>query len=814
MLNTININLKTDIKTDRPTSLPITLMSQDVNNNQFILRFTSDGESVALDSTYTVEILTKFTKSGASRLTSAVVRQDYATWEFDTAYIAQDETVYNYVYVRKSGNLVVSADANCFVFSVGLSEIDKGSGKVAETYDENYQKHLDEFKENVNFEEIAQAEQARKEAETLREENYEQLIDTALIEADVVEKVDNKVTELTPQINDLTAQLAHKATKTELQAVASGSPKAVSLASQMTDTTKNYVYTGTESGYTAGNWYYHNGTAWTSGGTYQSAGIADSTIEEKHVSSDVFENLPLLGRGDKKTLNLDTGGYTSLISSSVNGYLYIQDLPITQRGKVTAHVRGTGNIQIAFLKKNSNSSFTMLDIQTFPLATGVNVLDTSFVSQGDGTEYLGIVANDNFFTKGTPVGTQLAYMYISSNATPDLIVGSNISTKYRTDLPQTVALYWEVKSKVNQILTETGLENAKADIEDLKNKYNSLDSTPPLSLKSFNMLKFRETEPNFPNVTNDAYFLGRWFEKEVDNIKYAFTINMGAEIYAKFTGTSIGATFLHTAGYYLQVAVSIDGGAFTRFSDVNTISFATGLEDKEHTIRLVVDSIYQAKLWTQHEGIAFKGFTVEAGKTVSPIEPMNKRSLWLGDSITAGYNNLATTSLPSSHSAYQSYPYVVANKLNLTNIRVAFGVSGVTRAGAGGVPSAPNYIDYQADGILTTEQAPDFIVINHGTNDSAATSEVFSDAYRSVINRYRIKYPGIPIICMRPFNGARETEIPLIVGEYDNAFYVDTTGWNITYTDGLHPDVPGHVVAGDNLTLELKNIFGNQYFVV
>ena len=166
MLNTININLKTDIKTDRPTTLPIKLMSQDKNNNQFILRFTNGGESVTLDDTYTVEVLTKFTKSGTSRLTTAKVRQDYATWEFDTAYIAQDETVYNYVYVRKSGILVVSGDSNAFYFDVGLSEIDKGAGKVAETYDGNYEKILDEFKDNVDFEEIAQAEQARKEAET------------------------------------------------------------------------------------------------------------------------------------------------------------------------------------------------------------------------------------------------------------------------------------------------------------------------------------------------------------------------------------------------------------------------------------------------------------------------------------------------------------------------------------------------------------------------------------------------------------------------------------------------------------------------
>lgn len=196
MLNTINIDLKTDIKTDKPKSLPITLMSQDKNNNQFILRFKNGGEAITLDDSYTVEVLTKFRRSGTSRLTSAIIRQDhatweeamtkfgipedsplaaaknrqdYATWEFDTSYITRDEEVRNYVYVRKDGELLVSADANCFVFHVGLSEVDKDAGKVAETYDKNYQKYLDEFKENVNFEEIAQAEQARKEAESDRE---------------------------------------------------------------------------------------------------------------------------------------------------------------------------------------------------------------------------------------------------------------------------------------------------------------------------------------------------------------------------------------------------------------------------------------------------------------------------------------------------------------------------------------------------------------------------------------------------------------------------------------------------------------------
>lgn len=47
-----------------------------------------------------------------------------------------------------------------------------------------------------------------------------------------------------------------------------GYPLKAATASAMTDTTKIYVYTGSETGYTFGHWYYHNGTAWTDGGVY------------------------------------------------------------------------------------------------------------------------------------------------------------------------------------------------------------------------------------------------------------------------------------------------------------------------------------------------------------------------------------------------------------------------------------------------------------------------------------------------------------------------------------------------------------------
>lgn len=48
----------------------------------------------------------------------------------------------------------------------------------------------------------------------------------------------------------------------------SGAPSIVSLSSAMIDTSKLYLYIGSETGYTSGDWYYHNGTSWVSGGQY------------------------------------------------------------------------------------------------------------------------------------------------------------------------------------------------------------------------------------------------------------------------------------------------------------------------------------------------------------------------------------------------------------------------------------------------------------------------------------------------------------------------------------------------------------------
>lgn len=66
-----------------------------------------------------------------------------------------------------------------------------------------------------------------------------------------------------------------------------GSPLVAATVSAMTDTSKIYVYTGSETGYTAGNWYYYNGSVWTSGGVYNSGAVnVDTTLQVSGAAAD------------------------------------------------------------------------------------------------------------------------------------------------------------------------------------------------------------------------------------------------------------------------------------------------------------------------------------------------------------------------------------------------------------------------------------------------------------------------------------------------------------------------------------------------
>ena len=97
-----------------------------------------------------------------------------------------------------------------------------------------------------------------------------------------------------------------------------GSPLTASTVSAMTDKKKVYVYTGSESGYTAGNWYSWNGTAWVPGGVYNSAAIqTDKTLTQSDKAADSAIVGQKIGELKEDVSNIKTSG-TGLSDTAKN----------------------------------------------------------------------------------------------------------------------------------------------------------------------------------------------------------------------------------------------------------------------------------------------------------------------------------------------------------------------------------------------------------------------------------------------------------------------------------------------------------------
>ena len=104
-----------------------------------------------------------------------------------------------------------------------------------------------------------------------------------------------------------------------------GSPTASSTIAGMTDRNKIYIYTGHEQGYINGNWYYHDGTSWVSGGVYNSTALqTDKTLSVTDMAADagaVGEQLMQIKSSmDNISIDVDDLG---LYQDSDTGYVYL-----------------------------------------------------------------------------------------------------------------------------------------------------------------------------------------------------------------------------------------------------------------------------------------------------------------------------------------------------------------------------------------------------------------------------------------------------------------------------------------------------------
>lgn len=325
--------------------------------------------------------------------------------------------------------------------------------------------------------------------------------------------------------------------------------------------------------------------------------------------------------------------------------------------------------------------------------------------------------------------------------------------------------------------------------------------------------------PKCKTVEGEYTLIGRWFDKVVDGTNRKCTNADGSSILFKVSGASIiyvGLNSITTPEHTPYFAYSVDGGEFVRQKITNTgISLP---DEKEHIVWIVVDGMGEndpvaGGKWTGSIGVYFTGIT---NGVKNALEYNNKQIMFIGDSIVEGINVLGVGATADTNSSINGFAFKTARLLN--SIPLLCGYGGTAVLGNASFHRPIEAIDYNMNGIPSNEQNPDIIVIEHGYNDASIiaagtyTSDDFKTAYNELLDRIKIKYSGVPIICMIPFKQSLAEEIRECAESRSYCYVVETNGWGVTYTDTAHPNIVGANIAAEKLAICISDIFGNAYF--
>lgn len=197
--------------------------------------------------------------------------------------------------------------------------------------------------------------------------------DAALVESAVAAVVQG-LAELGEYTEEKKSEYLNYAT-TILQAIQNqyGYPFVASTVSEMTDTTKIYVYTGSESGYTAGDWYYYNGSAWVSGGEFNSDsapikaemslfGIDDLLWDNTSPVSKSAGGVTGTVDSINKTITVSSSGSASSAIFLINFALSSDPFPawLQKQKKYIVHMETSSNIRFEIYQKRTGDASGVL----------------------------------------------------------------------------------------------------------------------------------------------------------------------------------------------------------------------------------------------------------------------------------------------------------------------------------------------------------------------------------------------------------------------------------------------------------------------
>ena len=301
--------------------------------------------------------------------------------------------------------------------------------------------------------------------------------------------------------------------------------------------------------------------------------------------------------------------------------------------------------------------------------------------------------------------------------------------------------------------------------------------------------------PKYEVINGQSYgFVGRWYDWTYNNNAVKVASAAGAEVCFKVSGTtSITVNWTgDNINEHTYFCYYIDGAQKVR-RDI-TDNIITLPDTNEHVIRIVCESIphtASVNCWTVGYGWVFGG--VDAGNgTLKGIVPTNPTIMYFGDSLTEGVRAYGAETGEQVEadvdSATESYGWYASKYLGCTSIITGYGSTGIFANGY--FKKCIDALNYLANGIETPDISPNLIVINHGHNDTG--SEDWIAGFNAVLDRIMVKYPGVKVVGLSPFNGRHADDMKTCCDARSWCYYINTDNWRLLryYADG-----PGHLTA-------------------
>ena len=287
----------------------------------------------------------------------------------------------------------------------------------------------------------------------------------------------------------------------------------------------------------------------------------------------------------------------------------------------------------------------------------------------------------------------------------------------------------------------------------------------------------------------------------------ATSINAGAYVRTLFSGASVAATFdvAHNAGPLSEVTCRVDGhGPWTVAAVAASVSCPVPPDTGAapfHSLELVVKSTSETmNRWNvaaPGTAVVFTGLTLAPGSAVVAPAALPCDILLYGDSVMEGVRTLDSTAASDTdrNDVTAGWSWYVGKALGCEFGIVAFGGSGLTVIGSGGVPPLiSSFASIFAGQARTFLPVPSLIVVNDGANDANVAAPVFQTVFAATLRAILAATPAAsPVAVMRTFLGfqAAPTVAAIRLVDSPRVRYVDTTGfldkaYGVDDT-GLHP---------------------------